>query len=202
MAKKSELTRERIFEAAISCFENFGYKKTSIDEIAQSAGVGRGTVYIYFKDKDDLFLEILKYKTADLLEAATVGVCEANDAIGGLVRLAHNIINSLEKDPLLFNSFRNAREVGISHLMPQLNELVGSGIALKEKVILNGIDKGDINPVNARAVAFVLNMGFESFYLTRKSEGLGISSDEYLEFWERLLREGIAAGAADRNNRE
>jgi AcrR family transcriptional regulator len=200
MAKKSELTRERIFKAAISCFENFGYKKTSIDEIAQSAGVGRGTVYIYFKDKDDLFLEILKRKTEELLEAATIGVYEAGDTISGLVRMAHNIINSLDKDPLLFSSFCNTREAGITHLMPQLGELVSSGIALKEKVILNGIDKGDIKPVNARAMAFVLNMGFESFYLTHKSEGLGMSSDEYLEFWERLLREGIATGAADRNN--
>lgn len=197
MAKKSELTRERIFEAAVSCFENFGYKKTSIDEIAQAAGVGRGTVYLYFKDKDDLFLEILNRKTGELLEAATVGVYEANDTISGLVCMAHNIINILDKDPLLFNSFRNAREFGIPHLMPRLGELVSSGIALKEKVILKGIDKGDIKPVNARAVAFVLNMGFESFYLTHKSEALGMSSDEYLEFWERLLREGIATGATE-----
>jgi AcrR family transcriptional regulator len=202
MAKKSELTRERIFEAAISCFENFGYKKTSIDEIAQSAGVGRGTVYLYFKDKDDLFLEILKHKTGELLEAAMIGVYEANDTIGGLVRMAHNIINSLDKDPLVFNAFRNAREFGIPHLMPQLGELVSSGIALKEKVILEGIEKGDIKQVNARAVAFVLNVGFESFYLTQKSEALGMSSDEYLEFWERLLREGIAADLQNVNNHE
>lgn len=192
MAKKSEITRERVFKAAVSCFENFGYKKTSIDEIARLAGVGRGTVYLYFRDKDDLFLYVLKHKTQELLEAAIVGVYEENDTVNRLVHIARNTIHHLEKDPLLFDSFRNTRELGILHLAPELGELIRSAIALKEKVIVNGIEKGDIKPVNARAVAFILNMGFESFYLTHKSEGLGISSDEYIEFWERLLREGIA----------
>jgi AcrR family transcriptional regulator len=193
MSRKLEKTHERIFEAAIACFENHGYKKTAIDEIARSAGVGKGTVYLHFKDKDDLFVEVLKHKTDGLLKAATVGIDEEKDTISSLVCMAHNIIGYLNENPLLFNSLRNSRELGITHLQPQLGQLIESAITIKEKVILGGIENGDIKPINARLMAFVLNMAFESFYLTHKSDSLNVSSDEYIEFFERLLREGIAS---------
>jgi AcrR family transcriptional regulator len=49
-------TRQAILEAARSRFLHYGYKKTTIDEIAADAGVGKGTVYLYFGGKEDILL--------------------------------------------------------------------------------------------------------------------------------------------------
>jgi len=46
---------QRILDAAKVLFSRFGLKKTSIEEIAQHAGLGKGTVYLYFKSKDEIF---------------------------------------------------------------------------------------------------------------------------------------------------
>lgn len=46
---------QRILDAAKILFSRFGLKKTSIEEIAQHAGLGKGTVYLYFKSKDEIF---------------------------------------------------------------------------------------------------------------------------------------------------
>ncbi|MBC7660063.1 MAG: TetR/AcrR family transcriptional regulator [Chitinophagaceae bacterium] len=46
---------QRILEAAKTLFGRYGMKKTSIEEIAQAAGLGKGTVYLYFKSKDEIF---------------------------------------------------------------------------------------------------------------------------------------------------
>lgn len=51
-------TREAILNAARTRFLHYGFKKTTIDEIAVDAGVGKGTVYLYFDSKDDLLITI------------------------------------------------------------------------------------------------------------------------------------------------
>jgi AcrR family transcriptional regulator len=53
---KSEDTRERILVAAIQRFSNFGYRRTSISDVAEEAGLARATVYLYWKRKEDLFV--------------------------------------------------------------------------------------------------------------------------------------------------
>ncbi len=50
-------TRSKIRESAFNFFLRYGFKKTSIDEIAEDAAVGKGTVYNYFKNKEELFVE-------------------------------------------------------------------------------------------------------------------------------------------------
>ncbi len=54
--KKKAETRTAITEAAVRLFAEKGYEKTSIEDIARAAGIGKATVYGYFPAKDDIFL--------------------------------------------------------------------------------------------------------------------------------------------------
>ncbi len=47
--------KEQILSAAISLFARFGYKKTTIDDIANELGIAKGTMYRYFVNKEDLY---------------------------------------------------------------------------------------------------------------------------------------------------
>ncbi|KUO52049.1 MAG: hypothetical protein APF76_02610 [Desulfitibacter sp. BRH_c19] len=53
--------REQILEAAIKVFAYKGFSNAKVEEIANEAQVGKGTVYEYFKSKQDLFQEMFKY---------------------------------------------------------------------------------------------------------------------------------------------
>lgn len=44
-----------ILEAALALFRQYGYRRTSMEDIAQAAAVAKGTLYLYFKSKDELF---------------------------------------------------------------------------------------------------------------------------------------------------
>lgn len=48
--------RDAILHAAWGLIRHYGYSKTTIDDIAKKAGVGKGTVYLYFKSKTDIML--------------------------------------------------------------------------------------------------------------------------------------------------
>jgi len=54
-AKKDR--KEDIFEAALKCFNETGYYKTTIDKIAEKAKISKGGIYYHFKSKEELFLK-------------------------------------------------------------------------------------------------------------------------------------------------
>ncbi|MDD3169345.1 MAG: TetR/AcrR family transcriptional regulator [Eubacteriales bacterium] len=64
MSKDKKSKRDLILDAAYNLFINKGYWDTKIIDIADGAGIGKGTVYEYFESKDAIFLELFKTKVA------------------------------------------------------------------------------------------------------------------------------------------
>lgn len=60
--------KEKIFKAAYDLFEKYGYRGTSMNMIASKAGYSKKSIYLDFRGKDDLFLNIIIYGTELLLE--------------------------------------------------------------------------------------------------------------------------------------
>jgi TetR/AcrR family fatty acid metabolism transcriptional regulator len=80
-AKKGTDKRERILRAAIKVFARKGFYATKVSEIAKAAGVADGTIYLYFKNKDDVLISIFEDRITKLLvvlrkEIATAGTFE------------------------------------------------------------------------------------------------------------------------------
>jgi AcrR family transcriptional regulator len=62
--------REAILMAATATFLRYGFKKTSMDDVAQAAGVSRQGLYLYFDTKDFLFREALQYLVSHMISTA------------------------------------------------------------------------------------------------------------------------------------
>src|SRR5258706_8080168 len=54
--KRNEAKRERILDAAVRVFAQEGFYNAKVSQIAHAAGVADGTIYLYFKSKDDLLI--------------------------------------------------------------------------------------------------------------------------------------------------
>ena len=50
-----KMREERLLDAAVALLVRYGYRKTTIDDVAREAGVGKGTIYLHWKDKNELF---------------------------------------------------------------------------------------------------------------------------------------------------
>ncbi len=88
-------TRRRLYEAAVTLIAEQGFSATTVDEIAERAGVAKGTVYYNFGGKNDLFERLLRdgvrALTASLREAARQAVADGGsrvDALDATVRAA------------------------------------------------------------------------------------------------------------------
>lgn len=60
VAGKSEKTKAHILQTAMQTFGDSGYRQVSMNSIAQQAGVAKGTLYLYYKSKEELYLECVR----------------------------------------------------------------------------------------------------------------------------------------------
>jgi AcrR family transcriptional regulator len=60
-----ELTRTRLLDAALEVFDEQGYSATTLDAIAERAGVNRGTIYLHFKNKAEILLGLAAARELD-----------------------------------------------------------------------------------------------------------------------------------------
>jgi AcrR family transcriptional regulator len=75
--------REALLEAAVGVFARYGFRKTSMDEVARAAGVSRQGLYLLFADKEELFRKALTYKLARQLSAVVVVLSRTGDGLEG-----------------------------------------------------------------------------------------------------------------------
>src|SRR4051794_21007190 len=93
--------RERIHDAAVKIFAEKGFYNAKVSEIARVAGVADGTIYLYFKSKDDLLISIFEDRMEEVnanARAAIAGEGTALDKLGRLVRMHLQLV---ESEPLL-----------------------------------------------------------------------------------------------------
>ncbi|MEU2260172.1 helix-turn-helix domain-containing protein [Streptomyces sp. NPDC019645] len=90
---RRQATRAKLYEAAVTLIAEQGFSATTVDEIAERAGVAKGTVYYNFKSKTELFEELLRFGvgllTASLQEAADEAERRGGtkiEALDGMIR--------------------------------------------------------------------------------------------------------------------
>jgi AcrR family transcriptional regulator len=80
-AERAAGRRQAIIDAALDEFISRGFTATRLDDIAQRAGVAKGTIYLHFKDKESMFEELIRTALVPL-----IGRLHAPPAVGGSVR--------------------------------------------------------------------------------------------------------------------
>ena len=93
--------RARIMDAAIKVFAERGFHTATVAEIARAAGVADGTIYLYFKSKDDLLLRLFDEKMTQLLAEARAALAEERKAPEKLRRFIQLHLSLVERNPEL-----------------------------------------------------------------------------------------------------
>lgn len=97
--------RECILVAAVKAFSRLGFRKTSIDEVAQEAGVGKGTIYLAVSSKDELFLQAVEREVRAFLAAGRRVVSATDEALELLATLLVTEVREASRRPLVHGLF-------------------------------------------------------------------------------------------------
>ena len=97
---KREQRANRILDAAAELMLRWGYNKTTIDDIARYAGVAKGTIYLHWKTREDLFTALMKREYIRLVQDVQQRI--ANDPEGGTLHgiTKHSMLATM-KSPLM-----------------------------------------------------------------------------------------------------
>ncbi len=87
-AVKNEDTKRRIFDAALSCFAKQDFHVVTMDQIASEAGVAKGTMYLYFKTKENLFVSLITDGMKDLSLKVDTIAAGGGTAVSRLEKIA------------------------------------------------------------------------------------------------------------------
>lgn len=88
----------RILEAAVTVFAQSGFHESTISQIARAAGVADGTIYLYFKNKDDILVHFFNYKTRLVFACFREEVDRAHTAVNKLRNLIRRHLDEFQKD--------------------------------------------------------------------------------------------------------
>lgn len=156
--QRSEETRNRILNAAESCFAQTGYDGTSVAQICETAGVSKGALYHHFSSKQAIFLELLnRWLSAMDFQMADLGGDPTN-VPGRLLSMSAIIgtVLKVPKDQLLIylefvnKALRDPQVWGMTiEPYQRYHELISS-------LIETGISEGSLRPVRSKTAAQVV----------------------------------------------
>jgi TetR/AcrR family fatty acid metabolism transcriptional regulator len=185
--------REAILRAAISVFARCGYFNSKVADIAREAGVADGTVYLYFKSKEEILHSIFDRSVEEALRAARKRVARLTDAREKLRQIAHMHLERLGADRDLAVVF----QVELRGSTKFMEEFSAAGFAEYLALIRSTFEEGQRAglfraDLNARVVAKVLFGALDematNWILSKRRYKLAPMADQVLDIFLNGVR--------------
>ncbi len=87
-----------ILEAAVKVFARQGFYQSTVAQIAKEAGVADGTIYLYFKNKDDILVQFFSYRTKQVFDRFRAEVRKADTSLNKLRNLIRRHLTEFQRD--------------------------------------------------------------------------------------------------------
>lgn len=188
MDKKDK--ENRLLATAFDLFTKKGVNNTSIQDIADSAGVGKGTFYLYFKDKYDIRDKVIANCSSKLFSDALVAL--ENSYIQNfedqIIYIINYILDELNKNKILLKLISKNLSFGLfNSAISKLPDIENNEETLYEKFI-DTVNKNNINLKNPKVTLFTIielvsSTGFSSILYSEP-----LTLEEYKPYLYSIIR--------------
>jgi TetR/AcrR family fatty acid metabolism transcriptional regulator len=180
--------RDAILRAAIDVFAERGYFNAQVADVARAAGVAAGTVYLYFKSKDDLLISIFERSMRDGLADSRAAVADLGDPRERLQRLARAHLARLGSDRKLAIVFQVELRQSTKFMERFSATLLRDYLGLIREAIADGQREGlfraDLKPTAAAKMLFgALDEMATNWILSRRRYSLEADADAVVDLF-------------------
>ena len=159
----SEIRRNQILDAATKVFVRLGFQHARMDDIVEESGLSKGTLYWYFKSKEDIINAILRRLFTGELENLESLLQAEGPASERLLQLTKYRVIGMKRMsnlvPIIFEFYAVA--VHQQWVKQFIGDYFKHFRGLLEDLIQQGIDRGEFYPVNASETAITLASMYE-----------------------------------------
>ena len=171
MAIHAVAAQQRLLDAASKRFRRFGFRHASVESITAAAGTGKGSLYLHYASKEDLYLDTVRHAIEQFLEAATQAMGQVESAPLRLRTLVAVAIEHYERDELLSVPLLDDRELlglGAATLARQLQReritnLINDTLVEGQK---DGTIRQELDPATTAVVLFEIGWAVVRSHLT------------------------------------
>lgn len=149
--------RERILDAAEAVFAEHGFFCSKVSQIAKAAGVADGTIYLYFKNKEDVLISLFESRMTRVCDTMRKAVAHHEDHTARLLCFVHTHLEMVHQHPRLAEvltvELRQSAKFMSEHSNPQFGEY----LKILAAIIAKGQEAGEFDsqipaPVAARGI--------------------------------------------------
>jgi TetR/AcrR family transcriptional regulator, fatty acid metabolism regulator protein len=178
--------REAILRAAIKVFAQKGYFNSKVADVAKEAGIADGTVYLYFKSKDEILHSVFDRAMEEFIAEGKREIAEIEEAGKRLERIAQLHLEKLGADRDLAIVF----QVELRGSTKFMEEFSGGGFAEYLDIIRQtiaegqktGVFRSDVKPITAAKILYgALDEMVTNWILSKRKYPLAPMADEVLK---------------------
>ena len=134
--------RNRIIEAAVKIFAQKGFYLAKVSDVAKAADVADGTIYLYFKNKDDLLISLFEKKMEGILQRFQSRLQDIIDPVERLHNLIDLYFELIEEDKDLADVFQVELRQSTKFLKDYHNQKFLDYLSMIASIIQEGMDNG------------------------------------------------------------
>ena len=198
-ARRKDARPGELLEAALSLFVEKGFAGTRVDEVAKLAGVSKGTLFLYFSSKEELFKAVVRENISGLVPEWSAQFDSYEGSTANLLRSSMRT---------WWQRLGSTQASGITKLMmseahnfPELaafyqHEVIQPGNALVRRVLQRGVDRGEFRPLDMKYGVYLVLAPMLFLCMWKHSLGTCAAGDElvpedYLTLQTEILLNGL-----------
>ena len=199
VVKPTEQRRAEILEAALALFSSKGFHDTTMEEVANAAGVAKGTIYLYFQSKEHLLLALKRDFMQGLTDAVANIVADAIEQLeGGKATDYRDIIDDIFDSVVDYHtSRRDAVEVVVRQspspdLVNEALELEREYLGLITSAFRTGMEYGLVHTEDPEMTAHLITAAIRDNIATCLCYGEPADLDRLVEASKQMLYKALA----------
>ncbi|HDX9588359.1 TetR/AcrR family transcriptional regulator [Bacillus sp. WLY-B-L8] len=184
--------KRAIIEAATKSFSAFGYKATTMDQVAKLANVGKGTIYTFFKNKEELFGEIISNLIAEMRQVAELAIDSNEPFFENVHRALYSILEFRKDHQLMIKLIQEERDMGTKEVQEVMKQLDSTVITFIKLRLEEAIAKGEIMECDPEITAFIMVRLYISLIFDWEKHHEPLEKEHIAELFELYLLKGLS----------
>ncbi|WP_404329480.1 TetR/AcrR family transcriptional regulator [Mesobacillus maritimus] len=141
--KKNRPKYMQIIDAAVVVIAEKGYHQAQVSKIAKQAGVADGTIYLYFRNKEDILISLFQEKMGNFIELIEGKIAGKTTAVEKLLMLVESHLEWVAEDSHLAIVTQLELRQSNKDLRLKINEVLKGYLKLIDKIVVEGIERNE-----------------------------------------------------------
>lgn len=143
--KRDKPKYKQIIDAAVIAIAENGYHQAQVSKIAKQAGVADGTIYLYFKNKEDILISVFQEKMGVFVEYLQEIIQNGESSTDKLSKMIDNHFKVLAHDRHLATVTQLELRQSNKELRLKINSILKEYLKLLDEILIDGMVKGEFN---------------------------------------------------------